>query len=264
MPIPKIASSTRARRVLIRLKNNVLICENIRFPPSSYILNQSIALHALQIYFTFGRLVLDRTKIIQSVGCAPCLAEWTYHSFMTNPTGYGSYAAKSRKAGVKQDTRAAKFASRYKFAGQLNSIELLGYSTKSSEVYLILLRLCLAYSALEQLQVLVDQKNLPIKHEQLARELKSDKFRKFQEFLVSESKDALKGELKKFLASKRDTNLGPVVRAIRHTMFHGSLNPSRAGLGAKSASRFLENLEMAVFTTMDRSFSEWLSSHNLD
>ena len=183
---------------------------------------------------------------------------------MTNPTGYGSYAAKSRKAGVKQDTRAAKFASRYKFAGQLNSIELLGYSTKSSEVYLILLRLCLAYSALEQLQVLVDQKNLPIKNEQLANKLKSEKFKKFQEFLVSESSEALEGELRKFLISKRDSNLGPALRAIRHTMFHGSLNPSRAGLGTKSALEFLGNLEKALFKAMDVTFSKWLDSHGND
>lgn len=179
---------------------------------------------------------------------------------MTYPTGYGSYAAKSRKAGVKPDARAAKFASRYQFAGQLNSIELLGYSAKSSEVYMILLRLCLAYSALEQLQELVKQKNLPIKNEVLAKNLKSEKFKKLHEFLLSESSEALEAELRKFLKSKRDSNLGPALRAIRHTMFHGNLNPSRAGLGTKSALAFLENLERDLFKTMDLTFSKWLDS----
>jgi hypothetical protein len=183
---------------------------------------------------------------------------------MTNPTGYGAFAAKLRKAGLKPDTRAAKFASRYKFAGQLNSIELLGYSTKSSEVYKVLLRLCLAYSALEQLQVLVGQKNLPIKNEQLAKEFKSEKFRKFQGFLLSESDEALERELNKLLRSKRDANLGPILRAIRHTMFHGNLNPSRAGLGTKSALTFLENLEKTLFKTMDATFSQWLDSQGRD
>jgi hypothetical protein len=183
---------------------------------------------------------------------------------MTNPTGYGAYAAKCRKAGFKPDTLAAKFASRYKFAGQLNSIELLGYSTKSSEVYKVLLRLCLAYSALEQLQVLVGQKNLPIKNEHLAKELKSEKFRKLQDFLLSESDEALERELRKFLTSKRDANLGPAVRAIRHAMFHGSLNPSRAGLGTKSAFAFLENLEKTLFKTMDVTFTKWLDSEAND
>jgi len=183
---------------------------------------------------------------------------------MTNPTGYGAYASKCRKAGFKPDTRAAKFASRYKFAGQLNSIELLGYSTKSSEVYKVLLRLCLAYSALEQLQVLVRQKNLPIKNEHLAKELKSEKFRKLQDFLLSESDEALERQLRKFLTSKRDANLGPVVRAIRHAMFHGSLNPSRAGLGTKSAFAFLENLGKTLFKTMDVTFTKWLDSEAND
>lgn len=183
---------------------------------------------------------------------------------MTNPTGYGAYAAKCRKAGIKPDNRAAKFASRYKFAGQLNSIELLGYGIKSSEVYKVLLRMCLAYSALEQLQVLVDRKNLPIKNEQLAKDIKSSKFKKFQEFLLSESEAALERELSKFLSSKRDANLSPAVRAIRHTMFHGNLNPSRAGLGTKSDLLFLENLERVLFTTMDQEFSKWLGSQDLE
>lgn len=183
---------------------------------------------------------------------------------MTNPTGYGSYAAKARKAGFRPDARAAKFASRYVFAGQLNSIELLGFSAKSNEIYKILLRLCLAYSAFEQLQVLVGQKNLPIKNEILAKELKSSKFKKFQDFLISESDNSLEDVLKKFLSSKRDANLGPALRAIRHTMFHGNLNPSRAGLGTKSAIALLENLERTLFTTMDRLFSDWLSSLSAD
>ncbi len=187
-----------------------------------------------------------------------------YHVSMTNPTGYGAYAAKLRKAGLKPNSAAAKFASRYKFAGQLNSMELLGYSVGSSKVYKILLRLCLAYSALEQLQALVNQKNLAIKNDQLSKDIKSEKFRKFQDFLIDESDEALERELRKFLSSNGDTNLGPVVRAIRHSMFHGSLNPSRAGLGTKSALAFLENLEKSLFRTMDRRFSEWLSSHTFD
>jgi hypothetical protein len=140
----------------------------------------------------------------------------------------------------------------------------LGYSTKSSEVYKVLLRLCLAYSSLEQLQALVGQKNLPIKNEQLAKELKSEKFRQFQEFLLSESEEALERELRKFLNSKRDANLGPAVRAIRHAMFHGSLNPSRAGLGTKSAFAFLVNLEKTLFKTMDVMFTKWLDSEAID
>jgi hypothetical protein len=67
------------------------------------------------------------------------------------PPGYGRYQAVSRAVGHTPNPLIAKFAARYRFAGQLNSIEILGATEASQTAYLMSLRLALAYSALETL-----------------------------------------------------------------------------------------------------------------
>ena len=64
------------------------------------------------------------------------------------PPGYGQYQSLSRALGITPNPKIAKFAARYRFAGQLNSIEILGASEASQTAYLISLRLALSYSAL--------------------------------------------------------------------------------------------------------------------
>jgi len=51
------------------------------------------------------------------------------------PPGYGRYQAVSRAVGHTPNPLIAKFAARYRFAGQLNSIEILGATEASQTAY---------------------------------------------------------------------------------------------------------------------------------
>ena len=68
------------------------------------------------------------------------------------PDGWSRYALLARLDGAKPKSHLARFAARYRFAGQLNSIEVLGMSPATTDSYLATLRLALAYSALEALE----------------------------------------------------------------------------------------------------------------
>jgi len=174
------------------------------------------------------------------------------------PPGYGQYQVKSRAMGRATNPQIAKFAARYKFAGQLNSIEILGASEALTAAYLASLRLSLAYSAFEALVSALTMKgSVALKSEDLAVAFRSVRLARFRAFLTNQPQTAaMRRRLEKFAGSVRDTDILPVVEATRHLMFHGVLNPSAAGITTKSAIAFVDGLCFRVFEEMD------LLSHN--
>lgn len=145
----------------------------------------------------------------------------------------------------------ARFAARYKFAGQLDSISILGASEANARAYLLAMRLGLAYSALESLEAIVGKKQIALKDERLAAVAKSERLAKLRYFLSEGSDSKLRNRLELFQTSS-SSDLRPVVEALRHTMFHGQFNPSVTGLSSKSSLAFLDSLGMLVFKVIDQ------------
>ena len=169
------------------------------------------------------------------------------------PPGYGRYQAVSRALGKTPNPLIAKFAARYRFAGQLNSIEILGASEASQTAYLFSLRLALAYSALETLVSALQLKgSIAITSPELATEFRSLRLEKFRHFLEEQSQvGAMTRRLEKLINNPQDSDVLPVVEATRHLMFHGLMNPSAAGLTTKTASQFVDRLGLRVFEEMN-------------
>lgn len=176
------------------------------------------------------------------------------------PESYDDYVNLCLSRGSKPSSKIAKFAARYKFAGQLHNIEILDYSEQKASAYLLSLRASLAYSAFEQLQDSVGIKNMPILNSDVAQQYRSDALVKFRTFLTRESQTSLSSELQKFAENPNDKNLNPVMRALRHTMFHGSFNPTRAGVTTKATITFLEGLDIQMFRTMNQVFTKYVKS----
>lgn len=174
------------------------------------------------------------------------------------PEAYEQYLMRRLGNGLEPESNVAKFAARYKFAGQLDDIKLLDSSPKRQKAYLLCLRLSLAYSAFEQLQSVLQSKHVPITSLEIAGIYRRDTMFGFREFLKSESNSGLIRELVKFEESAKDANLNPVVRALRNSMFHGALNPSRANVTTESALEFLERLDKHLFVTMNLLFASWV------
>ena len=169
------------------------------------------------------------------------------------PPGYGRYQAANRARGQTPNPMIAKFAGRYRFAGQLNSIEILGASEASQTAYLISLRLALAYSALETLISALQLKgSIALPSPELASEFKSPRLGKFRSFLSEYSRPGvMTRRLTKLITTPADSDVLPIVEATRHLMFHGLMNPTAAGLTTKTPIGFLDRLTVRVFTEMN-------------
>jgi hypothetical protein len=169
------------------------------------------------------------------------------------PPGYGQYQAALKTLDLKPNPLIAKFAARYRFAGQLNSIEILGASEESQTAYLISLRLALGYSALETLISALQLKgSIAITSPELASEFKSPRLGKFRSFLEEHSRPgAMARRLAKLITTPNDSDVLPVVEATRHLMFHGVMNPTAAGLTTKTAILFVDRLGLRVFEEMN-------------
>jgi hypothetical protein len=174
------------------------------------------------------------------------------------PTNYKRYAAIARALGAKPQAKEARFAARYKFAGQLVSIEIAGNAEATSDSYLQALRLALAYSALESLEALVGRKGLAIKSIKLAAEARGSKLSKLKEFLKSESEPKMARRLEVFYESS-SSDLRPVIEALRHSMFHGQFNPSATGISNASSRSFIEELCQATFKLMDSEAADYFA-----
>lgn len=167
------------------------------------------------------------------------------------PSGFRQYAAVSRSQRKSPDRNLARYAARYKFAGQIESVEMRAFTPHLVDSYTLVLRLSLAYSAYESLVAYCTPRQLPIKDEHIAATLKSATCRKLKEFLIDGSDKALRNELTAFFDSPGNKNLLPVIKALRHSMFHGQLTPTAAGLTAVPARKLLEDLERKFFEEMD-------------
>jgi len=169
------------------------------------------------------------------------------------PPGYGQYQASARALGHTPNPMIAKFAARYRFAGQLNSIEILGASAASQRAYLISLRLALGYSALETLISALQLKgSISITSPELSSEFKSARLGKFRNFLEEHSRPGVMARrLARLITTPDDSDVLPVVEATRHLMFHGVMNPTAAGLTTKTSILFLDRLGLRVFEEMN-------------
>jgi len=181
------------------------------------------------------------------------------------PDGYSHYTRSCRRAGKTPNKQLAKYATRYKMAGQLSSITLNDHSDISNQLYLHAMRITFAHTALECLQSFKGDQ-IVIKNLKVATSIRSMESNKVRGFFLDEADSSLKKELNKFYASKNDSNLSPICSIIRHAMCHGQLNPSASGLNNKSGLRILKSIEESIFKSLNDASKEIFEeeSRNLD
>lgn len=166
------------------------------------------------------------------------------------PEGYSDYIKLCRKLEMSPNLLLVRFATRYKMAGQLQSIHLLLHSEIAQSVYLYAMRIAFAYSALESLEAFAGNK-LVVKDVNLAKLLRSEKHKKCKDFFIDEADLKLKRVLEKMYESKNDTNIKPIYSALRHSMFHGQFNPTAAGFTTKTGLTLLAELEQKLFKAIN-------------
>lgn len=166
------------------------------------------------------------------------------------PSGYTKYIKACKNNGHSPDISLARYATRYKMAGQLESIKLLDHSETSQKLYLHAFRISLAYSALESLEEYLLDK-LAIKDIKIANLVRKSSA-KTRVFFLTQANKKLRNSLQKFFESANNSDLKPFCTALRHSMFHGQFNPSASGLNNASGLSLLFLVETALFEAINK------------
>lgn len=169
------------------------------------------------------------------------------------PQGYVAYLLLAKERGQTPDTQLAQCDARYRFARNLETVVLDGFSEQAQTAYTSALRVALAYSALEPLKSARNlHGKLSVRDQQLADAFRSLRLTRFREFLMNnEQATRVQKPLQQLIDSPNSSDVLPVVLATRHIMFHGGLNPTASGITTKTATAFLDNLATAVFREID-------------
>lgn len=163
-----------------------------------------------------------------------------------------------------------RFAARYRLAQSFNGIDADGYAKDTTDAYGAVLKVFLAYSALEQFHKAVK----PTKSGQHlsdrwadwavspAASLKeSDAIIQFLIKTVSHNK--LKNKLIAFQQGKHD-NVLIVATAMRHAVAHGFMSVHPEGTSAKVSKMFCQQLSRTLLSISNRAFLDLLASLSID
>ena len=169
----------------------------------------------------------------------------------------------SHLEGRKPHPELATFYARYKFAFNFEGINVKGMAPGSLQIYGLVSKIALAYSALECLEKYTQSPPSPsIFAPDLARRAKSklplgELGLEKRMFLTS----ALRQRIRRLFEGSDDTDVRPIVEQFRHSFFHGKFTPAGWGLGSgKDSLEWLEGLAQVTLRKADDTFTEWFLS----
>jgi hypothetical protein len=163
-----------------------------------------------------------------------------------------------------------RFAARYRLARAFNGIDADGYAKDTMDAYSAVLKVFLAYSALEQFHKAVK----PTKPRQHLSERWADcavspavSLRESEaiiQFLIKTvSHNKLKEQLIAFQQGKHD-NVLIVATALRHAVAHGFMSVHPEGTSARVSKIFCQQLSRMLLSISNQSFVDLLKSLSVD
>ena len=153
----------------------------------------------------------------------------------------------------KHFARISKYQARSTYARELRSTRIHGLSPASADGYFVMLKLSLAYSAIELIHPTVVN-NLVVTDSMVAAALRAGKFTKLIEAISkSTNRRDQKPEVTKAWADDAvdHTNLLPLIKHCRHIMFHGAFSPNETGLNLLSRQSLLLGLALRALESAD-------------
>jgi len=157
-----------------------------------------------------------------------------------------------------------RFRARYRLARAFQGVSLDGYSEATVRGYSSLMRMSLAWSALESLLLAMriskhDLGNLARKHDftNLLSELRNvpdaNKFFRFVKVRLENKSQA--AEVERFIDG-RSCNGVTLAKAVRHIFLHGTLTPGARQVSPEVAPEVCDRLSQMLLMVMDDEFSE--------
>lgn len=168
------------------------------------------------------------------------------------------------------NTELNRFAARYRLARAFNGIDADGYAKDTIEAYGALLKVFLAYSALEQFHKAVKPVNprqrlhdrwasLAVSPAASLRE--SDAILQF--LIKTVRHDRLRDRLIDFQRGNHD-NVLIVAMALRHAVAHGFMSVHPEGTSPRVSKTFCQQLSRMLLSISDQAFIELLESLSID
>jgi len=182
---------------------------------------------------------------------------------MASPKSWKKFHDKTKFKGHPKLDILSRFQARYVLASNLSSLEIAKSTAEKSEAYLQLMRVTMAYSALEILEKALSARNqLHVIDENLAAEFRSAKHEVVLNELIESihSKDN-SAHYKNAIAfrDEKSDDLRPIVFAIRNLFCHGTLSASRLKLPqSKTRRNLIADLADATLQACDERFTKYV------
>lgn len=158
--------------------------------------------------------------------------------------------------------KASRYRARLKLASSFREIVLDNISPATASSYFVLLKLSLAYSALEALESLTGKNSIRVTDQRFHAALSQHLFDALIQHLVDAAKNQVRptdAELEKFLVDKPDEDLTSIVKHSRHAVFHASITPNSLKLQNSSERReLLLSLANSTLLACERAFDAYV------
>lgn len=165
----------------------------------------------------------------------------------------------------KPDAKLSTFHARFKFAANLESINVYGMGEGTLLIYSAITKVAFSYSALEHLeQSLGIQGKPPIHALDLAKKVKlampNGITRVTDRMSLAQS---LEARLNDFFKKENSSDVRPVIEQFRHSLFHGKFTPAGWGLkGIRRHEELLEGLAQVTLRKANDTFAKWFRAQN--
>jgi hypothetical protein len=158
---------------------------------------------------------------------------------------------------------ATQFKARFNFADQLEAIKTEGIEDETSDSYFALLKLGLAYSAVEALHELMGpSRKVKISDHQFQEAISAGEFSDLVSHLAkraSQNKRDNSAELVPFQGQDCPNDLLVLVKHSRHVVFHGAVTPATVKLAQSQKRRkLLLGLAKSTLSACEIHFEKWL------
>lgn len=180
----------------------------------------------------------------------------------SSPKSWSRYVDKVAPAGGKPQAKFSRFRARFMLAKNLESIAIKGMSVGTSDAYFAALRVTLAFTALEALEIAIGCKNqIKVVDKNLASQIRKRHTKIISTIEVSVSKNGT-NDMKKSLdlfKENRSDDLLPFVYGFRNLMAHGQFTPNHFGLAqAPLRIKLINDIADATLGAVDERFTKFV------
>jgi len=160
--------------------------------------------------------------------------------------------------------KASRYRARLQLAIGFRDLPLANVSIATAESYFVLVKLALAYSALEALESLTGKNSVRVTDKLFHHALCQGQFEQLIQHLIAAAKDQRRPtdeELAKYMGLEAPQDLTPIVKHSRHAVFHASATPNSLKLqSSPERRRLLLGLANSTLAACENSFDRFVSS----